>query len=82
MRVKIYSDLYLEFPSQPPLDVKAGEAYLSVRVLGAQSHLWVFGHTQRHRHVDVTFDACRVGSNPRGCPEEGCGFDPIFTVEI
>ncbi|MDD0976917.1 metallophosphoesterase [Pseudomonas fontis] len=48
--------------------------------LVAQADLWVFGHT--HSHVDVEFYGCRVVSNPRGYPQEGCGFDPRFTVEI
>lgn len=45
-----------------------------------KSDFWVFGHT--HSRVDVMVDNCRVVSNPRGYPNEDCGFDPDFSIEI
>lgn len=48
--------------------------------LVGQADYWVFGHT--HHRVDAMVAGCRLISNPRGYPNEKCGFDQEFVLEI
>lgn len=48
--------------------------------LVGKADYWVFGHT--HSPVDMMVAGCRLISNPRGYPNEDCGFDKEFILEV